>query len=94
VRPVLLTTDLVLLSFAHSVLADSGVSAVVADEYTSAIEGSLGILPRRLLVPADAWYRARTALTQAGLAHEMVPDPEATAMMDSQEARHGPPVKR
>lgn len=78
VRPVLLTIDPVLLSFARAVLADSGIVAVVADQFTSSIEGSLGIFPRRLLVSTDAWHRARTALTQAGLAHELVHDPEAT----------------
>ena len=73
-RPVLLTTDPVLLSFASSVLADAGVDAEVADQYTSAIEGSVGVLPRRLMVPADAWNQARQALTEAGLGAELEPE--------------------
>ena len=93
-RPVLLTTDPVLLSFAHAVLADSGIAAVIADQFTSAIEGSLGIFPRRLLVSSDAWHRARAALTQAGLAHELVPDPEAATASDTAEAWHGTLFKR
>ena len=76
-RAVLLTTDPVLLGFARVVLADSGITATLADQYTSAIEGSLGIFPRRLLVPADAWHRARRALEDAGLAADLVPDSEA-----------------
>ena len=84
-RAVLLTTDPVLLGFARVVLADSGITALLADQYTSAIEGSLGIFPRRLLVPADAWHRARRALEDAGLEAELVPDhephPAATAVV-------------
>ncbi len=93
-RPVLLTTDPVLLSFAHAVLADSGIAATIADQFTSAIEGSLGIFPRRLLVPAEAWHRARAALTQAGLAHELVPDPDEKAATEGLEAWRGLPLKR
>ena len=73
-RAVLLTTDPVLLGFARVVLTDSGIEAVLADQYTSAIEGSVGIFPRRLLVPADAWHRARRALENAGLTAELVPE--------------------
>jgi Putative prokaryotic signal transducing protein len=75
VRSVLMTTDPVLLSFARTVLEDAGISAMVADQFTSAIEGSVGIFPRRLMVPSDAWDQARAALTEAGLARELVPDP-------------------
>jgi hypothetical protein len=93
-RPVLLTTDPVLLSFARAVLADSGIADMVADQFTSAIEGSLGIFPRRLLVPAEAWHRARRSLTEAGLAHELVPDLEERPAGDGLEAWHGLPLKR
>jgi Putative prokaryotic signal transducing protein len=93
-RPVLLTTDPVLLSFARAVLADSGIPDLLADQFTSAIEGSLGIFPRRLLVPVEAWHRARRALTEAGLAHELVPDTEAKTAADGLEAWHGSPLKR
>jgi hypothetical protein len=93
-RPVLLTTDPVLLSFARSVLADSGIPDLLADQFTSAVEGSLGIFPRRLLVPAEAWHRARRALTDAGLAHELVPEIEALSAPDGLEAWHGSSFKR
>ena len=73
-RPLVFTTDPVLLGFARAVLADSGIDAVVADQYTSAVEGSVGIFPRRLLVLPEAWHRARRALEAAGLGAELVPE--------------------
>ena len=70
-RLLLVTTDHVLLSFVAAVLADAGIAAQIADQFTSAIEGSLAIFPRRVLVPTDAWHRARRALSEAGLAGEL-----------------------
>jgi hypothetical protein len=40
----------------------------------SVIEGSLGVLPRRLLVADDDVVAARRLLTEAGLAHELRAD--------------------
>jgi hypothetical protein len=75
-QPVLMTTDPVLLSFAHAVLGEAGIAGRVADQYTSAIEGSVGIFPRRLLVATADVERARRALTDAGLAADLF-DPDA-----------------
>ena len=47
------TNDLVLISFVESVLTQAGVRFFVADNHMSAVEGSLGFLPRRILVDAD-----------------------------------------
>ena len=78
-RAVLITTDAVLLSFAKSILSDAGIEATVADQYTSAIEGSVGVLPRRLLVHENVWGPARQALSDGGLAKELVrEDPDAS----------------
>jgi hypothetical protein len=41
------------------------------------LEGSLGVLPRRVLVADDDVDRARRLLTEAGLAHELRPDDRA-----------------
>lgn len=73
-QPVLITTDAVLLSFARSVLADAGIAAEVADQFMSSIEGSVGVLPRRLMVRDDALAGAREALIGAGLGKELVQD--------------------
>jgi hypothetical protein len=65
---VLRTNDPVVLSFARHVLGDHDIDVLLADQHIAAIEGSIGIFPRRLLVSADDIARARTALHDAGLA--------------------------
>ena len=46
------TNDLVLISVIESLLRAAGVGVFVADQHMSAVEGSLGFLPRRILVDA------------------------------------------
>jgi len=70
VREVLKTNNPVLLSFAQALLADSGIEAVVFDVHTSVIEGSLGFLPRRLMVGNENFLRAE-AILRDGLAEEV-----------------------
>lgn len=66
-RELLKTNDPVALSYASALLEDAGIMAVILDENMSVLEGSLGILPRRLMVDADLYDRARTILSDAGL---------------------------
>jgi hypothetical protein len=47
-------------------LADAGIAAVVLDAHASAIEGSIGAIPRRLMVAAEDEQRARRVLAEAG----------------------------
>ncbi len=49
-REVLRTNDPVLLSFVESLLEDAGIPVALADVNMSVLEGSIGVLPRRLLV--------------------------------------------
>ena len=65
------TNDLVLISFVESLLDRAGVRFLVADGHMSAVEGSLGFLPRRILVDADERERARRLLQDAGLSREL-----------------------
>jgi hypothetical protein len=49
------TNDLVLLSYLEALLKDAGITARVLDGAMSAVDGSIGALPRRLVVDdADA----------------------------------------
>jgi hypothetical protein len=68
-RDILKTTDPVLLNFAEAVLLDAGIGAVVFDSHMSIMDGSLGILPRRLMVADEDFERARSILAGA-LAHD------------------------
>jgi hypothetical protein len=61
-RPVLKTNNPVLLSFAQSLLNEAEIDCVVFDENASVMDGSLGILPRRLMVADDDYEPARRIL--------------------------------
>lgn len=68
-RELIRTNDPVLLSFAESLLRDADIAAVTVDGNMSVLEGSIGILPRRILV-ADAQFDiARQILIDAELGH-------------------------
>ncbi len=64
---LLRTNDLVLISRVEALMAEYDIGVFVADQYMSAVEGSLGFLPRRLMIDGDDLYRARLALHEAGL---------------------------
>jgi hypothetical protein len=49
------TNDPVRITFLVALLADAGIEAIVLDAFASATEGSIGAIPRRLVVAeADA----------------------------------------
>lgn len=64
---LLRTNDIVLISRIEALMAEHDIGVFVADQYMSAVEGSLGFLPRRMLIDADDLSRARMALHGAGL---------------------------
>jgi hypothetical protein len=64
---LLRTNDVVLVSFAESLLTDAGIPHSVADTHMSMIEGSLGFLPKRVLVAEDRYDDARELLIEAGV---------------------------
>ncbi len=65
-RELLSTTDPVVLSFALSMLEQAGIEAVVFDQHMSIMEGSIGILPRRVMVADEDHARAVRVLEQSG----------------------------
>jgi hypothetical protein len=65
------TNDLVTISFVETLLRQAAVAFLVADQHMSSTEGSLGFLPRRILVADHEEARARRLLREAGLAHEL-----------------------
>jgi len=73
-REIVRTNDLVLITAIEALLKGAGIHHVVLDQNMSVLEGSLGMLPRRVLVEEDAAQRARRLLADAGLAHELRPD--------------------
>ncbi|MFK8253541.1 putative signal transducing protein [Ancylobacter terrae] len=71
-RELMRTNDLVLISAVEALLQAAGIGHYVADSHMSALEGSIGLLPRRLLVEDDEHVRARRLLAEAGLRHVLV----------------------
>ncbi|MGE3867935.1 MAG: DUF2007 domain-containing protein [Pseudorhodoplanes sp.] len=73
-RELVRTNDAVLISAIEALLNGAAIPHLVLDRHMSTIEGSLGILPRRILVDEDHWQGARRILEDAGLGHEVRPD--------------------
>jgi FkbM family methyltransferase len=61
-RELIMTNDLVLISYVEALLAEQGIEAVVFDRNISLMEGSIGAFPRRVVVAEDLWLRARAVL--------------------------------
>lgn len=59
---VLRTNDPVKLSYAMALLTEADCDPFQADQFTSSVEGSIGAIPRRILVPEDREAAARQAL--------------------------------
>ncbi len=70
-KELIRTNNAVVLSFATSPLNDAGIHSLVADQSMSVLEGSLGLLPQRLLVEGERADEARRLLIDAGLEAEL-----------------------
>ena len=73
-RELVRTNDAVLVSAVGALLDGAGIAHVVLDQNMSVLEGSIGILPRRILVADEHAPKARQVLVDAGLAHELRAD--------------------
>jgi hypothetical protein len=66
-REILRSTDPTRIAFAEALLQGEGITAFVLDVHTSILEGSIGILPRRLMVADRDAFMARAILADNGL---------------------------
>ena len=73
-REIVRTNDAVLVSAIEALLDGADIQHVVLDQNMSVLEGSLGILPRRVLVADDDVGAGAPAAEDAGLGHELRPD--------------------
>ena len=64
------TNDIVLISWLEALLRGEGIKTVVFDMHTSIIEGSIGAIPRRLMVATEDGPRATLALEAAGMEYD------------------------
>ncbi len=68
---LLRSNDPVLISFADALLNEAGIAHAIVDQNMSVMEGSIGILPRRILVPSGEIESARQLLRDAGIGDEL-----------------------
>jgi hypothetical protein len=73
-RELVRANDPVLISAVAALLDGARIHHMVLDQNMSVLEGSLGVLPRRVLVAGDDFAKARRLLQDAGLGHELRPD--------------------
>ena len=70
-REIVRTNNAVLITAIEALLKGAEIHHMVLDQNMSVLEGSVGVLPRRVLVPDEDEAAARRLLTDAGLAHEL-----------------------
>jgi Putative prokaryotic signal transducing protein len=68
-KELLRSNDPVLLSYVSALMEEADIGFIVADTNMSVLEGSIGALPRRILVESARIGQARFILTEAGIGH-------------------------
>lgn len=68
---IMRTNDPVLISFVESLLKEAGIAHFVADSNMSILEGSLGVLARRIMVDGEREKEVRQLLKDAGIEQEL-----------------------
>lgn len=61
-RELIRTNDPTIIAFASALLEGEGIDCFQMDVHMSVLEGSIGILPRRLMVRDKDWFRAASVL--------------------------------
>jgi len=68
---ILKTVNPATLNFAQAVLKEADIPFFLMDQNVSVIDGSIGIIPRRLMVVEEDIEDARQAFRDAGLEEEI-----------------------
>ncbi|NVK34040.1 MAG: DUF2007 domain-containing protein [Rhodobacteraceae bacterium] len=76
---LLRTNDPVLISLLESILSEEDIAYFIADSNMSILEGSIGLMPRRILVDSEKIFKARRLLIEADLGHELVDGPTSSS---------------
>ncbi|MFO1141354.1 MAG: DUF2007 domain-containing protein [Amaricoccus sp.] len=61
-RELLRTNDPTVVAFSSALLRGEGIDCFVLDVHMSVLEGSIGLLPRRVMVADRDFFRARVVL--------------------------------
>jgi tRNA1(Val) A37 N6-methylase TrmN6 len=81
-RELVRTNNAVLISAIEALLKGAEIPHAVLDQHMSVLEGSLGMLPRRIVVGDEHHEEARRLLQDAGLGHELRPAPGVADLTD------------
>lgn len=66
-KELLQTTDPTIIAFAAALLQGEEIDCFQMDVHMSVLEGSIGILPRRLMVRERDLFRARAVMQDNGI---------------------------
>jgi len=66
-KELIRTNDVVLISYIEALLNDANIMHQIADVHMSILDGSVGILPRRVLVSEDDYDAARRVVSRADI---------------------------
>lgn len=66
-KELLRSTNPTTIAFAEALLRGEGIATFQMDVHMSVLEGSIGILPRRLMVRDADHFMARSILTENGV---------------------------
>ena len=69
--PILKTVNLATLNYAQAILKEADIPFFTMDENVSIIEGSIGIIPKRLMVLDDDFADAVDVFKYAGLSNQI-----------------------
>jgi len=70
-RELVATNNPVTISFIKSLLDEADIDFLILDENMSILEGSIGIIPRRIMVTDGTFHAAKRLLEDAGLQKEI-----------------------
>ena len=66
-KELLRTTDPTIIAYATALLDGEGIRSFLMDVHMSVLEGSIGVLPRRLMVRSDDHARAIRVMRDNGI---------------------------
>ncbi len=69
--PIVKTVNPVTISFVQAVLKEAGIQCFIMDQHASIVDGSIGAIPRRVMVIDEDGPAAIRALELAGLQDEI-----------------------
>jgi hypothetical protein len=68
-KELIRSNDMVLISYLEHRLSEEGIESLMLDAHMSVLEGSLGVLPRRMMVDEDDHPKALVILEDVRRQH-------------------------